>query len=175
MISAKLLRTLPSALFAATLLTAGCAPEVSDIPPGGRQAAPEFSLASVDGRQLTLQDLAGKVAILDFWATWCSPCHLQGEILEELHEEYGDGKVEIVSIDSGEKAEKVRAFVEKNPKPFVVLVDADNKVSDEYQVAALPTVILLDRQGRIAFKSVGLTEASVLRPLIRKELARAAT
>ena len=121
-----------------------------------------------------LEDLAGKVAILDFWATWCSPCHVQAEILEEVMEEFGGEDLEIVSIDSGEEAERVRAFVEKNPKPFAVLIDADNAVSDEYRVAALPTLVLLDRRGRIAFTSVGITEANELRPLIRAELARAA-
>ena len=135
---------------------------------------PTFVLPALDGSQLSLQDLSGKVAILDFWATWCAPCHLQAEILEELQEEFDGEEIEIVSIDTGEKVEKVRAFMEKNPKPFPVLLDADSKVSDEYQVFSLPTVVLVDREGQIAFIGEGLTEAEILRPLIRTELARTA-
>ena len=166
-----IIQTLSAPALAAAL--AGCAPGAIEVPAADREAAPEFSLASVGGGEVGLDDLSGKVAILDFWATWCSPCHIQAEILEELKEEFEGEDLEIVSIDTGEKAEKVRAFVEKNPKPLAVLIDAHSKVSDDFQVAALPTVILLDRQGRIAFTSVGITEASELRPVIRTELEKA--
>lgn len=169
---AKLQTLLPALLSLCFLLTA-CGSGAVEVAPSDRQPAPAFSLAAVDGSQLSLEDLTGKVTILDFWATWCAPCHLQAEILEEIKEEYEGEDLQIVSIDTGEKAEKVRAFVEKNPKPFPVLIDADSKVSDEFEVFALPTVILLDRQGRIAFTNAGITEASILRPLIRAELGNA--
>ncbi len=163
------------ALLLMTVTVSGCRPGTGDVAAEDREAAPEFSLASVEGEELGLGDLSGKVAILDFWATWCSPCHLQAEILEELQEEFAGQDLEIVSIDTGEVAERVRTFVEKNPKAFAVLIDADSKVSDEFEVTALPTVILLDRQGRIAFTSVGLTPANELRPVIQTELEPAPT
>jgi len=158
------------ALIAVVVTASGCGQGILGVPEADREIAPDFSLTAVAGGDLGLSDLGGKVAILDFWATWCAPCHVQAEILEELQEEFEGQDLEIVSIDTGEKAEKVRAFVEKNPRSFTVLIDADSQVSDDFQVAALPTLIMLDRRGRIAFTSVGVTEANELRPMIREEL-----
>ncbi len=97
------------------------------------------------------------------------------EILDEVYAELreagvGTGDFEILSIDTNEEPDKVTAFMEKNPAPYPVLMDVEGTVSDEFGVIALPTVMLLDRQGRIAFTATGVTEAKELRPRILAEL-----
>ncbi|MCH9650418.1 MAG: TlpA family protein disulfide reductase [Deltaproteobacteria bacterium] len=138
---------------------------------GEREAAPDFRLASVDGGELGSEDFEGRVILLDFWATWCGPCHVQAEILEPLYEEFRHQGLEIFSIDLGEEEAKVQAFLEKNPVPYPVLMDFDGEVSDRYGVFALPTVLIIDRQGQIAFTRGGITGADTLRSVIEAELA----
>lgn len=150
-----------------------CGPRSAEVPASDRQPAPDFILPAVAGGEVSREELTGQVVLLDFWATWCGPCHAQAEILDELHAEFAAKGLAVVSIDTNEDLAKVKAFINANPAEYQVLVDEDGRVGDSYGVVALPTVVLVDRQGRVAFTSVGLTEASTLRPLIERELARA--
>ena len=158
------------------LALAGCTGSgIEEVASGQREAAPHFALEVVSGGTVGTNEIAGKVVLLDFWATWCAPCHIQTEILGEIYEELREsgvesGDFEILSIDTNEKPERVAAFMDKNPASFPVLLDVEGTVSDGFGVVALPTVVLLDRQGRIAFTATGITEAEELRPWILKEL-----
>lgn len=162
-------------LFLAGLLLAltACAGSGREYPPDGREEAPEIRLATVEGGEVSSRDFLGQVVVLDFWATWCAPCHEQAEILADLHEEIEGEGVQILSIDVSEKEEKVRAFMEKNPAPYPVLLDVEGKVSDSFKVMALPTMVILDRRGRIAYSSTGVTSGNELLRVIEGELAGA--
>lgn len=149
----------------------GCLSPGGSVAEGDREPAPAFRLASVAGGELGSGDFQGRVVLLDFWATWCGPCHVQAEILAPLYEEYRDRGFSIFSIDLGEEEDTVRAFVQKNPLPYPVLMDPDGEVSDRFGVLALPTVIVVDRQGKIAFSRGGITGADILRSVIEAELA----
>ncbi|RMH21023.1 MAG: TlpA family protein disulfide reductase [Acidobacteria bacterium] len=129
----------------------------------------DFRLTTLDGGVLGPPDFAGKVVVIDFWATWCGPCRVQAEVLHELHERYDPGQVQFLAIDVAEDAETVRSFVADSPFPYPVLLDADGSVASRYQAHGLPTLMVIDKEGRVAYHRIGITDADKL----AQELARA--
>src|SRR5277367_70840 len=120
------------------------------------EAAPDFQLQTLDGKTLKLGDANGKVVLLNFWATWCGPCRMEIPDLIELQKQYKDS-LQIVSllvdVDDVEDAKK---FVQEAGINYPVAV-ATNEVRIKYGgVSALPTLFVLDTQGRIVQKHVGL-------------------
>ena len=119
----------------------------------GREA-PEFTLESVDGEQVTLSDLNGQVRLIDFWATWCAPCREEVPMFKELYSTYAPQGFTIVAI-AAEGADAVREYVKSNGIEYPNLIDPDEVVSDLYEVPALPSAYLVDREGRIVEEFVG--------------------
>ncbi len=129
----------------------------------GSYPPPDFRLASLDGGTLGPPDFAGDVVLIEFWATWCGPCRLQAKYLEELHSEFDGKGVHFLAIDSGEDEATVRRYVEKDPFPYPVLLDPQSSLSNRYQVYALPTVMIVDRQGAISYMQPGVSDKRTLR------------
>jgi len=123
--------------------------------------APEFTLESVDGEQVTLSGLNGQVRLIDFWATWCAPCREEVPMFKELYSTYAPRGFTIVAI-AAEDAELVREYVKSNGIEYPNLVDTDEVVSDLYEVPALPSAFLVDREGRIVEEFVGPKPRKVL-------------
>ena len=126
----------------------------------GRQA-PEFTLESVGGEQITLSALNGQVRLIDFWATWCAPCREEVPMFKELYEIYAPQGFTIVAI-AAEGADAVREYVKANGIEYPNLVDPDEVVSDLYEVPALPSAYLVDREGRIVEEFVGPKPRKIL-------------
>jgi peroxiredoxin len=131
----------------------------------------EFRLPSLEGVELGPGDYAHKVLVVDFWATWCSPCHLQAAILEELWAEFQEREVQFLAVSIGEDTETVREFVETAPFPYPVLLDEEARFSTEASIYALPTLMVLDRQRSVAFLKPGVTGAAQLRQVLDQALA----
>lgn len=109
--------------------------------------APAFALKDLDSKTVRLEDFNGKVAIIDFWATWCAPCKESTKELESLHRRYKDRGVVIIgiSMDTGAEAvERVRKFTKEHGITYQILMD-DKKMSDAYAVHAIPATFILDR------------------------------
>jgi peroxiredoxin len=160
-------RPLPlTLLLAGALALAGCggARGVGDAPPG--EPLPSFRLASLDGRQLGPSDFQGQVVLLDFWATWCVPCHAQARELAPLYAEMKHQGVEFLAIDLGEDEATVRRFVADNPYPYPVLLDPGDTLMYELGIVALPTVMVLDREGKLVFNRTSVVPAEVLRQVL---------
>ena len=129
---------------------------------------PDVRLAALEGGTMRLADFTGEVVVVDFWASWCAPCRLQAKILAPLHEELGQ-RVQFLAINLGEDRRTVERYVAKNAFPYPVLMDPEEVLGVDLEIYALPTVMVLDREGRIAFLRAGVTD----RPTLEGALAAA--
>jgi len=121
--------------------------------------APDFSLKSFDGKEITLSHLKGKVVLLDFWATWCGPCKESIPHLIQLYKNYRESGFEVVgmNIDKGD-GEAVRRFVMSMDIPYPV-VNTPEDVVRSYRVTGIPATFLIDKEGKIREKVVGFSGA----------------
>ena len=119
--------------------------------------APEFTLKSINGETVRLDDFHGKVVLLDFWATWCGPCGKSVPELKRLNKDFSGEDFVIVSVNLRENMNKVKSFAFTEGMTWTILLDSDGQVADSYGVRAIPTFILIDRHGRIRLKITGLT------------------
>lgn len=117
--------------------------------------APDFTLKALDGKEITLSQLKGKVVLLDFWATWCAPCKKSIPHLIQLYKEYRGSGFELVgmNIDKGD-TETVRRFVTSMDIPYPV-VTAPEDVVRSYRVTGIPATFLIDKEGRIRERIAG--------------------
>jgi thiol-disulfide isomerase/thioredoxin len=128
-------------------------------------------LPTLDGELLGPADLPGRAVVLEFWATWCGPCAVQADILHTVYEEYGSRGVAFLAVNFGEPAEEVREYAAKHPFPYPLVLDEDGSVSAGAGVAGLPTVVVLDAEGKVVLESVGITATSRLRRTLDAVLA----
>lgn len=134
------------------------------------QSAPAagFILQDLAGEKVSLSDFAGKkVVILDFWATWCAPCRASLPALAKFRERYAARGVEVLSVNLEESPERVKGFVSSQGLALRVLLDLDGNVARSYRVQGIPTVLVLDKQGRERERIVGF------RPDLDSQLGKA--
>jgi thiol-disulfide isomerase/thioredoxin len=110
------------------------------------QAAPQFKLPDLSGREVSLDQLKGKVVMLDFWATWCGPCRMTMPLLEKLQREYPNALV-LLAVNLREPKDTVRDYVRKQSINSQVLLDEEGSVGDAYGAVGIPTQVLIDKNG----------------------------
>lgn len=127
------------------------------------QKAPDFTLTSLEGEEISLSDYKGKKVLLNFWATWCQYCRTEMPVFQNLTDNYGDEVVVLaVNIMEREKEEDIKYFINSNQYTFKVLLDHNNKVSEAYNVRGLPSNYLINQDGEIEFQKLGpLTEEEI--------------
>lgn len=128
--------------------------------------APQFTLKDIDGKKVSLSDYKGKTVILDFWATWCSPCKASFPSMKKAQEKYASNQgVKFLFVNTMERvenpAENAANFIRANNYPFHVVVDAEGKISASYDVSGIPTKIFIDKEGEIRYIAVGFEEATL--------------
>ena len=112
-------------------------------------SAPDFTLDSLHGGSITLSDLERRVVVLDFWATWCSPCVESLDHLQQLYEQYADQDLVVLAINVGETRDEVAGFVEDYGYTFTMLLDTDDRVTETYGVQGIPHTLVVDRYGEV--------------------------
>lgn len=138
-------RTRRSVLLAALSLGSGvCAAALAPSSP-----APDFTLRSVDGQNLRLGEQRGRVVMVNFWATWCGPCRVEMPHLNRLYEKYCSAGFVLFGVNVDEDTRNAATLAQKMGIKFPVLADADKRVSKQYDVSAMPSTVLIDRDGRV--------------------------
>ncbi|MCL4305334.1 redoxin domain-containing protein [bacterium] len=118
--------------------------------------APDFTLQKMGGGTVKLSDLRGKVVVLDFWATWCGPCKLTMPLLDKFYKENGGGNVEVYAVNVWERGgtDKVEPFI-KNAGYSLPVLFGTNELAEAYSVRGIPTMFVIDKDGKIAHRHVG--------------------
>lgn len=186
-------RALAGALSAALLLT-GCAggQSVRSGPGGGdsryvagsgnaevikptdRRAGPRVAGTTLDGERIAFDDLRGKVIVVNFWASWCAPCRAEAPALEKIHDDTANKGVEFVGVDIRDGREPAKAFVRGFKVGYPSIFDPDGQVTLAFRDVppnAVPSTLVLDRQGRVAVRIIGATTFSKLNPLVTQVVA----
>ncbi|MEI7864977.1 MAG: TlpA disulfide reductase family protein [Chthoniobacterales bacterium] len=112
----------------------------------------ELSFTAVDGRKVDLADLRGKVVLVDFWATWCPPCMEEAPSLVETYEKFKDRGLEIVGISLDSDKDALKKFAAENKMTWPQFFDGkgwDNEIAKRFNIKSVPTVWLLDRDGKL--------------------------
>lgn len=120
---------------------------------------PPFTLKDLAGNDVSLSDFAGKVVVLDLWATWCGPCRQEIPALVALYEEFKDRGLVVVGVGLDEGgADVLRPFAEANHMSYPVLV-GDKAMGTTYKVTSIPSTYVIGRDGKIASTHVGFSPA----------------
>lgn len=110
------------------------------------------------GEPLDFGSYRGKVIYLDFWATWCPPCRKSMPFMMSMRKELGDEGLEVVAISVDEEKEAVNRFLARYPVNFAIAHDPDGDCPQKFEVMAMPSSYLIDRQGRIRYVHLGFRD-----------------
>ena len=120
-------------------------------------AAPEFALKDTEGKEVTLASLKGKVVLLDFWATWCGPCKAAMPLIQKIHEDYKSKGVAVYGVNTWEKKEGAgKKYMDDKKYTYGCLLAGDKLATDGYGTSGIPTLVIIDKGGKIALLEVGL-------------------
>lgn len=117
--------------------------------------APEFTLKSRSGHNLRLSDYRGQVLLINFWASWCGPCRQEMPLLENLYKRYNKLGFTIMGVNVDTDSTKANNYLKDMSVTFPVVYDTTNAVSKSYNVNAMPTTVIVDRNGNMRFLHQG--------------------
>ncbi|HOJ92620.1 MAG TPA: TlpA disulfide reductase family protein [Dictyoglomaceae bacterium] len=105
-----------------------------------------FSLPDLNGKKYTLSDFKGNVILLNFWATWCPPCRYEIPILEKIYNKYKNKGFKVIAVSLDSDSNSLSNFLKSNKVSFLVLSDKKGELGYKYQVVAIPTSFLIDKE-----------------------------
>lgn len=132
--------------------------------------APDFRLSGFDGRPLALSDLRGRVVVLNFWASWCTPCKQEMPNLERVWVEFKDRGVVVLGVDVQDDMEEAAAFLKALRITYPNVFDPDQDRLIAYQVTGIPTTIFIDREQRIRGRFAGGYLGEAGRAQLRRQI-----
>ena len=118
------------------------------------QPAPSFKLPDMDGNEISLENFKGKIILLDFWATWCTPCRMTMPVVEKLSKEYQDDMV-LVAVNMREAKDVVEEYAFEQAIGSLIALDEEGTVSNTYGAYAIPMQFLIDRYGVVRHIQTG--------------------
>ncbi len=134
-------------------------------------AAPEFTLKSIAGEEVSLASLKGKVVLLDFWATWCGPCKAAMPEMQKIADDYKDKGVAVYGINVWEKKEDAaKKYIESKGFTYPTLLSGDD-LAKQYGITGIPTLVVIGKDGKITKTEVGFGGAEALRKAIDEAVA----
>ncbi len=117
--------------------------------------ATDFTLKSLGGKNLKLSEYRGQVVMLNFWASWCAPCRQEMPLLEDLYKKYKRLGFIILGVNVERDSSKASSLLKSIKVSFPILFDNENKISKLYTVTAMPTTIIIDRDGNMRYLHKG--------------------
>jgi len=117
--------------------------------------APDFTLKSRSGKNLKLSEFRGQVVMINFWASWCGPCRQEMPLLDQLYQHYRPLGFTILGVNVETDTSQALKLLQEIPVTFPILFDSDNSVADQYHLDAMPTTVLVDRDGKMRFLHLG--------------------
>ncbi len=148
----KLRRILSQLMLAGVIAAFGMGTATAN---GVKGPAPNFTLKSLTGKNLKLSELRGNVVMINFWASWCGPCRQEMPLLNALHNKYEPLGFTVLGVNVEENSADARGFLGNTPVDFPVLLDNKNQVSKMYDVVAMPTTVVVDRDGNMRYLHKG--------------------
>lgn len=136
------------AVAVAALALAGTAGSAAVTPATG---APDFTLPSLGGPNLRLQEQRGRVVMINFWASWCGPCRVEMPHLARLYDKYRSAGFTVLAINIDDDPHKAASLAKQLGMTFPVLLDTEKKVSRLYDLGTMPSTLLVDRDGRVRY------------------------
>lgn len=120
--------------------------------------APALSLPALDGGTITLEQLRGRVVLVNFWAVWCPPCRKEMPSMARLADKLAGQPFTMLGVNVGESPEEIRAFLRQVPVNFPILLDRDASHLKPWNVFAFPTSYVVDKRGRLRLGLFGSIE-----------------
>lgn len=121
---------------------------------------PGIKLYDQHSHLVDVADFKGQPILINFWATWCAPCKEEIPLLVEYSEKYP--QLKIIGISSYEARSTVENFLEKTPVSYLILMDSDGKIANQFQVIGYPTSLFVDAEGVLRYTHLGQLDASLL-------------
>jgi thiol-disulfide isomerase/thioredoxin len=123
-----------------------------------RTTPPHFSGSTIDARRLAIDDLRGKVVLVNFWASWCAECRPEMPVFERLHRELAPKGLAVVGVNAREERAAIHRYATELGLTFPLVLDHDGKINAAYGVVGLPTTFVVARDGRVVALAVGPRE-----------------
>jgi peroxiredoxin len=133
------------------LLFAAAVPWTAAAPLAPTSPAPDFTLRTLDGQKLRLGEQRGRVVLVNFWATWCGPCRQEMPHLNKLYEKYRSSGFVLLGVNVDDDTTQAAGVATRLGVTFPVLPDADKRVSRQYDLSAMPSTVLIDRDGKVRY------------------------
>ena len=138
------MRTRIAAMIAAAALAL---PALAVNPTGS--PAPQFTLGSRAGQSVSLAQYKGQVVMLNFWASWCGPCRQEMPLLESIYKKYNRLGFTMIGVNVEPDSNAANEWLKATPVSFPILYDKDSRVSKMYDVAGMPSTVIIDRTGKV--------------------------
>ena len=141
----------------------------ADVPTQGAEA-PDFALETIDGETVRLSDYRGQPVVINFWATWCTPCREEMPLLQETYEAHREEGLVVLGVNVRESPEDVVRFLRQVGVDFPALLDPNLVVVEQYRVTSLPITFFIGRDGELKTLVVGGMSKTVLDDRLEKIL-----
>ena len=148
-------RLVGTLLLIAVAVVAEAAADASRFVPWSRPETPALALKDLESRERSLPQYRGKVLLVNFWATWCEPCRDEMPSIGRLRSQLAEQPFEVLAINYGESAGRIRDFIARERLDLTVLLDPGQTVARAWRVRTLPTTFLVGADGRVRYSVVG--------------------
>ncbi len=130
--------------------------------------APRFRAKTTTGETFNNESVKGKVVLLEFWTTWCTYCHQEEGLVEQINRELSDKGLIVLAIDVAESKKTVKKYLEQHPRQCRIVLTEDTNLAAMYQANSYPIYVVIDRDGNISAEQHGAGGERALRRLLAR-------